>query len=77
MPDIIANGEFGRDDGITCDDCGGNTFLIDDQGYGLCSYQCEVCDNSFSVQFESSDEDEEYEPEGWEVALFEERTSPV
>lgn len=56
MPDI-ANGEFGRDDGIRCDLCGGGTFLVDDQGYGLCGYECEDCGNTFQVQFDIDPDD--------------------
>jgi len=92
MPDILANGDFGRDDGVKCDRtvmvysalaqkevpriCGGKTFLTDDQGGGYCCYECESCGQSFGVQYDSDDEDE-HEPEGWEIALWEEGTSPV
>lgn len=73
MPDILANGDFGRDDGVKCD-CGGKTFLVDDQGGGYCSYECESCGQSFGVQY---DTDDDPEPEGWEEALWEERTGPA
>jgi hypothetical protein len=76
MADILANGDFGRDDGVKCDECGGKTFLVDDQGGGLCSYECENCDNTFGVQYDSDDEDA-YEPEGWELAHFDDIGSPV
>ncbi len=73
MPDVLADGRFGEDHGIKCDDCGGSTFLVYDDGGGHMSYQCDICDNSFSVQYDW-DEYEEYEPEGWEIALWEEQT---
>ena len=76
MPDVLADGRFGEDHGIKCDDCGGKTFLVDDQGDGLMSYECEDCENTFSVQFET-DNDDGYEPEGWEESLFDAHTSPV
>lgn len=66
MVDILANGEFGRDDGIKCHACGGKTFLSLDQGQGLRSYDCEDCDETTTVQFEW-DDDFENEPEDyWE-----------
>ena len=74
MPDIIGNGEWGRDDGIKCHECGGETYLTHDQGGGLRSYDCDDCGVVNQVQFDS-DEDLEYEPEGWEQAFFDERTS--
>jgi hypothetical protein len=40
MTDILANGEFGRDDGTKCHKCGGDTFLTNDQGGGLRAYDC-------------------------------------
>lgn len=49
--------DFGRDDGINCE-CGGKTFLVDDQGYGLRAYECEKCGNTFQVQFEWDDDDQ-------------------
>jgi DNA-directed RNA polymerase subunit RPC12/RpoP len=76
MPDVLADGRFGRDDGIKCDECGSKTFLVDDQGGGLMSYECEECELVFLVQYEHED-DEEYEAEGWEEAMFDERGSPV
>lgn len=59
MPDILATGDWGRDDGILCDDCGGKTYLVDDQGGGLCGYTCEneACGATFQVQY---DRDEDY-----------------
>jgi hypothetical protein len=81
MVDILANGDFGKDDGIICNlevvvnsplgkqtrECGGKTFLVDDQGYGLKSYECEACGGSVQVQFDGYDEEEDepddyYEP---------------
>ena len=56
MVDIIANGTFGRDDGIKCE-CGCKTFLVDDQGAGLCAYECEECGETFQVQFEYDGDD--------------------
>ncbi len=65
MVDILANGAFGRDDGVKCD-CGGKTFLTADQGGGLKSYECETCGDSFQVQFEREEpyesDDDYYEP---------------
>lgn len=46
---------FGRDDGLICD-CGAPTFLVDDQGGGLCSYECEACGDVFGVQYDSVDD---------------------
>jgi len=65
MPDIIANGDWGKDDGIVCE-CGSKTYLVDDQGGGLKAYNCENPDCEFSeygfqVQFENDDFDEEWE----------------
>lgn len=60
MVDILADGTFGRDDGIKCHACGGKTFLTNDQGRGLRSYDCESCDEVTQVQFDSVDEEEEY-----------------
>jgi DNA-directed RNA polymerase subunit RPC12/RpoP len=71
MPDVLADGRFGEDHGIKCDECGSASFLIDDQGGGYMAYQCEKCDRSFSVQYDFDDEDG-YEPDGWEIALWEE-----
>jgi hypothetical protein len=63
MPDILASGEFGRDDGVLCE-CGGKTFLIDDQGGGLLAYECEDCGETFQVQYDSDDDEEEgYDPD--------------
>jgi hypothetical protein len=73
MPDVLADGRFGEDHGIKCDDCGGATFLVDDQGEGYMSYECEKCGISFGVQYDW-DDFEQHEPEGWEVALWEEQT---
>ena len=56
--------DFGRDDGIKCE-CGGKTFLVDDQGYGLKAYECEVCERTFQVQFDWDHEEPDhdyYEP---------------
>lgn len=63
MPDIIASGDWGRDDGIKCK-CGGKTYLVDDQGYGLCGYECESCGDNFQVQYEWDDSEEEYDESG-------------
>lgn len=63
MPDVLANDDFGRDDGIICDLCGGKTYLTYDQGHGLRSYDCEDCGDSFQVQFDSCEEDEYEEDE--------------
>ena len=52
MVDILADGSFGRDDGIKCHACGSETFLSFDQGQGLCSYDCKNCDEITTVQFE-------------------------
>lgn len=52
-PDVLADGRFGRDDGIKCSYCGGKTYLIDDQGHGYCSYTCEDCGQTFGVQFDA------------------------
>lgn len=54
--------DIGRDDGIKCK-CGGSTFLVDDQGGGLRSYQCDVCGQSFQVQFETDEPTPDYDPE--------------
>lgn len=43
---------YGRDDGLECPECGSPTFLTDDQGFGLCSYECESCGECFQVQYE-------------------------
>ena len=51
---------MGRDDGILCD-CGGTTFLVDDQGHGLIAYQCDVCENTVQVQYDWDDEAEDFE----------------
>lgn len=61
MPDILGDGAFGRDDGVICE-CGGKTYLVNDQGQGLCAYECETCGETFQVQYDSDDGDE-YEPE--------------
>jgi hypothetical protein len=80
MVDIIGNGEFGRDDGIICNlevvvnspfgkqkrECGGKTFLVDDQGGGLKGYECEACGGSFQVEFESCDEEDESDEDYYE-----------
>jgi hypothetical protein len=60
MPDILADGTFGRDDGIECYECGGKTFLSFDQGRGLQSYDCadEKCAAVTTVQFEYDDDDD-------------------
>lgn len=67
---------FGRDDGVKCDKCGGKTFLSYDQGGGLVSYDCETsgCDEVTTVQYESDGEEEEPDPsdyfdEVWEDVL--------
>jgi hypothetical protein len=67
MPDILANGEFGRDDGIKCV-CGAKTFLTLDQGDGLLSYDCENqdCDEITMVQFEADSDDECFDEEYYE-----------
>lgn len=66
MPDIIGSGDWGRDDGIKCEwiepdgsqgGCGDKTYLVDDQGQGLCAYKCEGCGGEFQVQFDSDDDD--------------------
>jgi transcription elongation factor Elf1 len=66
MPDVLADGTFGRDDGWTCPECGAKTYLTDNQGYGLCGYNCENCDAAFQVQYEVDDSEEDdsdyYEP---------------
>ena len=67
MPDVLANRTFGRDDGIECHACGSKTYLSFDQGRGLCSYNCENCDNVTQVQYDYDDEsdyvsDDYYEP---------------
>lgn len=64
MVDILANGDWGRDDGIRCA-CGGTTYLVDDQGHGLCAYACDICEKSFQVQYEN-DDDEETEDDFWD-----------
>lgn len=56
---------FGRDDGIRCA-CGGSTYLVDDQGYGLITYTCDVCEESFQVQYEVEDEGHELD-DYWEM----------
>lgn len=70
MPDILGNGQWGRDDGIICE-CGSKTYLVDDQGCGLKAYQCENSDcewseYGFQVQYESDDYDEtDYDDPDW------------
>ena len=59
---------FGRDDGIRCE-CGGKTYLVDDQGHGLISYQCERCEEPIQVQYDCAccaegDEDDDW----WEMS---------
>lgn len=61
MVDILADGTFGRDDGIKCT-CGSTTFLVDDQGGGLRAYECNDdndtgCDEITQVQFDCADDD--------------------
>lgn len=73
MPDVLADGRFGEDHGIKCRACGSKTFLSYDDGYGLMFYDCEECDESTGVQYDSCEEDEDYEPEGWEIALWEDQ----
>lgn len=51
---------FGRDDNIKCD-CGGKTYLTYEDGYGLNSYECEDCGDSFGVEFDIEDDDVEDE----------------
>lgn len=59
--------EFGRDDGIVCDEivngtrCGAATWVMDDDGRGYVSYECEK-GHFFAVQYEY---DEEHEPDCW------------
>lgn len=67
MPNVIEDGRHGDDHGIECPDCGGKTFLCDDQGGGLMAYQCEDCEWTGQVQYEWSDPDEEedFDPEFW------------
>ena len=60
MSDILANGQFGRDDDIKCE-CGGDTYLSHDDGYGLLSYNCIECDSCIGVQYEIDDCEEDYE----------------
>lgn len=62
MVDILANGDFGRDDGVKCDKCGSSTFLVNDQGGGLLTYECNDdnktgCDETCQVQYENGDDD--------------------
>jgi hypothetical protein len=59
MPDVLADGRYGRDEGVKCHKCGGTTYLVDDQGRGLKSYQCDHCDESTMVQFEYDEPDED------------------
>lgn len=59
MPDVLGNGEYGRDDGIFCDVCGGKTYLTDDQGYGLKGYDCEDCGESIQVQYDYDEQEED------------------
>jgi hypothetical protein len=63
MPDIMATGQWGRDDGIKCD-CGGKAYLVDDQGLGLCDYVCEDCDLRTRHLFSLSPGQEAVEPAG-------------
>ena len=79
--DILGNGEFGRDDGIKCSrpGCGGTTFLTDDQGGGLRSYQCETCGGQEQVQFEYDHDDEDGEDDSidYEQLFYEDDFSPL
>jgi hypothetical protein len=52
--DVLADGRFGRDDGHKCPDCGGESFLVHDDGGGLMAYECdnEKCGRSFQVQYD-------------------------
>ena len=56
---VIDDRDSGRDDGIKCK-CGASTFLVDDQGGGLRSYECENpnCSESTMVQFEWDEPEE-------------------
>ena len=76
MVDILANGDWGRDDGIVCNlevngkECGGKTYLTYDQGGGLKSYDCEKCGGTFQVQYEREEPDsyeEDYYPDYEEI----------
>lgn len=59
MPDVIADGRYGRDEGVKCHACGATTHLVDDQGRGLKSYACDKCDETTTVQFEYDDPNED------------------
>ena len=72
-PDMWDDTHFGRDDGIRCD-CGGTTYLVDDQGFGLITYQCETCEESFQVQYDWDDESGEPD-DYWEMPGDEARLS--
>lgn len=65
MVDVIGLGLFGRDDGIKCDICFGDTYLDSDQGGGLCGYTCDRCGYSFLVQYDSVDDYESDEEDYW------------
>jgi DNA-directed RNA polymerase subunit RPC12/RpoP len=70
MVDILADGTFGRDDGVRCHACGSKTFLSFDQGCGLKSYNCEKCDEVTTVQYER-EEPEDYDDSNYYENPFE------
>ena len=61
MPDVIEDGRYGRNEGIKCHKCSGKTYLTDDQGRGLKTYECESCGEHTMVQFEYDDPAEQEE----------------
>ena len=77
MPDVLADGRFGEDHDVKCPECGAKTYLTDDQGGGLMGYNCENCGTALQVQYEFDDDDEGYEPEGWELAMSDDLGSQV
>lgn len=52
MPDVLEDGRYGQPSQIKCHKCKGKTYLIDDQGQGLETYECEDCGEHTMVQFE-------------------------
>jgi len=57
MPDVLEDGRYGKPSKIKCHKCKGKTYLVDDQGRGLQTFECEQCGEHTMVQFEWDDDD--------------------
>ena len=71
MIDILANSDFGRDDGIMCR-CGNRTYVVDNKSGGFLDYKCNECGESFKLQYDGyAEHEEEYDEEDFLISDYE------